>query len=77
MAYRLRVAKPQSMLATAILYIPVVLAAELDRKIDDGIPITGAVRGGASNGALANCVAGGIYNIAVASMDCGLATRNL
>ena len=57
--------------------IPVVLAAELDRKIDDGIPITGAVRGGASNGALPACVAGGIYNIAVASMDCGLATRNL
>ena len=57
--------------------IPVTIVAELDRKIDDGIPTTGSVRGGANNGAAAACIAGATYNIAVASADCGLAMNNL
>ena len=57
--------------------IPVAIAAELDRKIDDGIPTTGTVRGGADNGAAAACLAGATYDIPVASGDCGLAMNNL
>lgn len=60
--------------------IPVQAVAELDRKIDDGAPGTGTVRGGATSGAANGCVTGGAnstYDIAAGSADCGLALRNL
>jgi hypothetical protein len=57
--------------------IPVDIAAELDRKIDDGNPDNGSVLGGRTAGAQATCVAGGVYNITGASADCGLALNNL
>lgn len=56
--------------------IPVEIVAELDRKIDDGLPNAGSVRGGASNGAQAACRNGAAatdtYNITGANGDCGL-----
>lgn len=57
--------------------IPVAIVAELDRKIDDGLPTTGNIRGGATTGAAAACVAVGIYNIVGNSADCGLASNAL
>lgn len=57
--------------------IPVGIVAEVDRKIDDGIPTTGTVRGGNNNGAAAACIAGATYDITAASGDCGLALDNL
>jgi prepilin-type N-terminal cleavage/methylation domain-containing protein len=57
--------------------IPVTIVAEVDRKIDDGDPTTGTVRGGTNNGAAAACLTGATYNIAGASGDCGLALNNL
>lgn len=56
--------------------IPVEIVAELDRKIDDGLPATGTVFAG-GGGAAALCVAAGVYNIAGADQDCGLAIDNL
>lgn len=57
--------------------IPVTIVAEVDRKIDDGIPTTGTVQGGTNNGAAAACLAGATYNIAGANGDCGLGLNNL
>jgi prepilin-type N-terminal cleavage/methylation domain-containing protein len=61
--------------------IPVKIVAELDRKIDDGLPNQGNVREGRSNGAAAACSTGAgaaaTYNIAANSNDCGVATRSL
>ena len=58
------------------LNIPVTIVAELDRKIDDGIPQTGSVRTG-----IAACFTGtgatSTYNIAVPSNSCALAISNL
>lgn len=57
--------------------IPVDIISELDRKIDDGAPLTGSVRGGTTSGAAAACVAAGLYALGNAALDCGLAIRNL
>jgi prepilin-type N-terminal cleavage/methylation domain-containing protein len=61
--------------------IPVAIVAELDRKIDDGLPNTGSVLNGFNNGAAATCRTGagvaGTYNVTAASADCGLATNSL
>ena len=53
--------------------IPVAAIAELDRKVDDGLPATGIFRHGGSGLATAACVAGGIWAVAAANpqSSCG------
>jgi len=54
--------------------IPVEAIAELDRKVDDGVPGTGDFQNGQSNNANpGTCVAGGVWAVAVANPqgNCG------
>ncbi len=53
--------------------IPVGAMAELDRKIDDGIPITGIFQHGRSGNATGTCIAGGVWAVASANpqSSCG------
>lgn len=61
--------------------IPVTILAELDRKADDGLASSGAMRlgnggGGWGGGAVAACLSGTDYNLANPSDDCAVVMRN-
>jgi prepilin-type N-terminal cleavage/methylation domain-containing protein len=60
--------------------VPVAVAAEVDRKIDDGLPYSGAFQfsayvpaGGGTAPDPAKCVSGGAWNIAGKDDNCGAA----
>ena len=60
--------------------IPVASIAELDRKIDDGVPGTGIFQnGGSANANPGTCVTGGVWAVTSANPegDCGAVYRQL
>jgi len=54
--------------------IPVTILAEIDRKIDDGVPTQGTFRGDTGSTTPANCYSGsgatGVYNATSGEQDC-------